>query len=152
MSQAVAMPQYIDNSALVATLKLAVGESAEMVDIDPVTGDYRVFYCGLEATPKGGKSLTFELYRQGPGFELTIFNVLSLALGPLNANGLCQVEDFFCDAGANVYDLPRLLHDLAQIVAVLQEKRRPEDVLLLPFLSKPSRTLWTQTLVKGNAA
>jgi len=142
----------IDLVALAVTLNLAVGERVQMVDVDPGTGDYRVFHLGAEATPTGGETLTFELHRQGPGFERRLFNVLSLTLGPSGADGLCPIEAFTCDAGASPADLPHLLPELARIATALQERQRPEDALVLPFLSKPSQILWTQALLEGGGS
>jgi hypothetical protein len=137
----------IDSSALALTLNLAVGERAEMVDFNPVTGDYRAFHLNMAATPAGGEMLTFKLYRQGGGFERRVFSALSLTLGPSGADGLRPVEAFASELGAGVADLPQLLATLARIAAALQEDRRPEDKLVLSFLSAPSQTLWMQPLL-----
>lgn len=147
----------IDPGALTVTLNLAVGERAQLTDIDPATGDYRVFHLGIAATPEGGATLVFELYRQGPGVERRIFSVLSLAIGAPGADGFCPVKAFTCDAGANpdgfgLADLPRLLPVLARIAASLQEKQRPEDALVRPLLSKPALALWTQSLAEGGGS
>ena len=146
------MIQRIASSALTDALKLAVGECAEMVDIDPRTADYRVFHIGIEATPAGGETLTFELYRQGHGFERRLFNVLSLTLGHCDADGLCPVESFSSSTGASPNDLPRLLPELARIAASLREEQRPADMLVLPFLSRSAQILWTKALVEGSAS
>lgn len=142
----------IDPLALADTLNLAVGERAEMVDVDPASGDYRVFHLGAAATPSGGETLTFELHRQGPGFERRLFNVLSLTLGARGPDGACPVEAFACDAGAGPEDLPHLLPRLARIASALQRRQRPEDALVLSFLSKPAQALWMQTLMGGGDA
>lgn len=143
---------HIDPVALAHTLNLAVGECAQMVDVDPDTGDYRVFYLDAQPTPQGGETLTFELHRQGPGFERRLFNVLSLTLGPSGSDGSCPIEAFSSDAGVSPTDLPRLLQGLARIVTELKERRRPEDALVLPFLSRPAQVLWTQPLTEGAVA
>ncbi|MFZ4541303.1 MAG: hypothetical protein ACOYNL_05765 [Rickettsiales bacterium] len=146
------MTQRIAPSEITATLKLAVGERAEIVAFDPATGDYRVLYLDTAVSPTNGETLTFELHRQGPGFERRFFEVLSLTLGSPGADGLCAIDAFACDAGASATDLPQLLPMLAQIIAAIRERKQPEDALLRPFLSKHAYILWTQALVKGAAA
>lgn len=146
MNEAGAMTDRCDRVALALALDLPPGERAEVVDVDPGNGDYRVFHLSAAAMPAGRKTLTFELHRQGPGFERLIFNVLSLTLGPIGADGLRPVEVFVTDAGATPADLPRLLPVLAGIVAALRSRRRPEDALLSPLLSTRAQTLWTQPL------
>lgn len=140
------MMQRIDVSMLTDTLRLAAGESVQKVDIDPVTGDYRVFHVGMSATPTGGQILSFELHRQGPGFERRIFNVLTLALAPGAEDGLSLVEAITSDAGLKLSELPHLLSCMAEIVAALKAGKRPQDFLMLPLLSKAGQVLWTQPL------
>lgn len=142
----------MDSDALAVMLNLAVGEQAQRVDIDPLTGDYRVFHLGVAATLAGGEVLTFELHRQMPGFERRIFSVLTLALGCCDAEGLCLVESFSCDAGISLNDLPPMLPQLAGIIASLQARKRPHDDFILPFLSKAAQVLWTQKLPERMAS
>lgn len=139
----------INVEALAISLNLAVGERVELVDIDPATGDYRVFYLDFAPMPSGSKTLTFELHRQGAGSVRRIFNVLSLTLGRTDIDGLCPVDAFTCDTGAALSDL---LPMLARIAAALQDKKRPEDALILPFLSKPAQALWNKAPVAGGVA
>lgn len=140
----------IDLNALAMTLNLAPGERAQLTDFDPITGDYRVFHIGMVTTPMGGETLTFHLHRQAPRFERRLFEVLSLKLSPSDSDGLCNVEAFHCSSGASLADLPDLLPRLAKIVAALQDRKRPEDALLLPLLSEAAQHLWTQPLVESD--
>jgi hypothetical protein len=142
----------INSEALAITLNLVVGERAELVDVNPANGDYRVFHLGIAPTPSGGKTLIFELHRQGNSPERRIFNVLSLTIGHADALGLCPVEAFTCNAGLSATDLPHLLPILAKIAAALQERKRPDDALILPLLSKPAQAMWTKSLVEGGLA
>jgi hypothetical protein len=139
----------IDSGALAITLNLAVGERAELADVNPVNGDYRVFHLSIAHTPSGGENLTFELYRQANGPKHLAFNVLSLTIGRPDILGLSPVEAFSCNAGTSVTELPQLLPLLAKIVSALQERKRPDDTLLLTLLSKPAQNLWTKALVEG---
>jgi hypothetical protein len=138
----------IDRTAFAISLNLALGERAELVDVNPATGDYRVFHVGIVTAP-AGETLMFELHRQGPGFTRRVFNVLSLTLGHADADGLSTVEAFTCDAGARMDDLPSMLPMLARIISDLQQRKRPQDTLLLPFLSDVSQKLWAQKLPEG---
>jgi hypothetical protein len=142
----------MDASTLANTLNLAVGESAELVDLTPETGDYRVYYVGLAETSSGGQILTFELHRQAPGYRRIFFEVLTLIVGPADPDGLSEVESYCNDAGADLADLPQLLPELARIVATLKDKKKPSDDLLLPFLGRPGQLVWTQSLVAGVAS
>lgn len=145
-------PQKIDSCALAATLKLAVGDHVDLAQLDPATGDYRVYYVGLAATSSSGRILTFELHRQAPSFGRMFFEVLTLTLGCVGADGLSEVESFRSDADANAADLPQLLPQLARIVAALKDKKQPLDDVLLPFLSRSAQLVWTQSALVGVAS
>ena len=137
----------IDATALAYTLNLAPGERATLTHFNPASGDYRVYYLSMPGLEGG--TLLFELHRQGP--ERRVFSAMSLALGAPGADGLCPVAGFACDSGAELADLPRLLTALARIAAALQEKRRPDDALVLPFLSRRGQILWNKPLLQGAA-
>ncbi len=142
----------INLTALTATLHLAINMYTETVAFDPVTGDYRVYFLGMAATPAGDAVLTCELHRQGPGFARRFFNVLSLTLGPCGSDGLCPVESFSSSASANMAQLPQIMTRLTPIAAALKDKQRPDDKFLLPLLSWPAQILWMRALAKRNAA
>ncbi len=142
----------IDAEALSLTLNLLEGERAQMVDINAASGDYRAFYVGMECAQSGQQSLTFELHRSGPGMDRRLFNVLSFTFGACDVQGMCTLESFTCELGSGPSELPLMLPGLARIVAALQEGKRPDDALILAFLSKPTQILWAGNLVEGGAA
>lgn len=146
------MAQRIDASALATTLMLTMNESVELAELNPATGDYRIYYIGLTETSLSGQILNFEMHRQAPRFGRMFFEVLSLALGSTGKDGLSEVESFRSDADASVADLPKLLPQLARIIATLKDKKQPLDDELLPFLSRPAQLVWTQKLGLGTAS
>ena len=131
--------------ALSEALNLPVGTHAELADADPQTGDYRVFYIGLEKTDSGGARFVLELHRQTPQLQLWLFEAISITLGAADANGLCTIEAFQSDAPISPAGLPSFIQALAHITEALKQQKRPDDGLLRPFLSRSSYVRWVES-------